>query len=293
MGKACSFPSCRDEEKKAVAESFPRSPDLPPQSPLFWVQHKDRYLRQLLIRDIEGLTQRSLVVYFADCDLNESSINGGDDVYISELLTAAGTGPLDLLLETNGGNTDATEKICSLMRAGGRDLRVIVPRRAKSNGTVIALAGSTIVMGAESELGPIDPAIGNIPVDFILKAPPGTFQPIDIQIAQAFQNQTKKLASTLLKSGMLKQSDPAAVDALVGKIATRDQYHSHGSVIDAQEAKALGLNVTMCAPDDKLWRMIGLLRAIYQHDCEQQSVMKVFEGNKISLVVAAPPPPAP
>ena len=40
----------------------------PNQSPLYWVSHKDRYLRQLLIKDIEEITGRSLVVYFTDCD---------------------------------------------------------------------------------------------------------------------------------------------------------------------------------------------------------------------------------
>ena len=47
-------------------EKFPRSDNLPSQSPLFWVEQKDRYLRQLLIRDIEERTQRRLVVYFAN-----------------------------------------------------------------------------------------------------------------------------------------------------------------------------------------------------------------------------------
>jgi hypothetical protein len=38
------------------SEKFPRATELPTQSPLFWVEQKDRYLRQLLIRDIEELT---------------------------------------------------------------------------------------------------------------------------------------------------------------------------------------------------------------------------------------------
>jgi hypothetical protein len=47
-------------------EKFPRSTELPLQSPLFWVEQKDRYLRQILIRDIEELTKRRLVAYFAN-----------------------------------------------------------------------------------------------------------------------------------------------------------------------------------------------------------------------------------
>jgi len=202
------------------------------------------------------------------------------------LLNGAGSGPIDLFLETNGGATDATEKICSLLRSNGRDLRVIVPRRAKSNGTVVALSGSHILMGIESELGPIDPHIGIVPVEFILNAPQGTMNVIDLQSAQTFRKQTEKLAKSLLLTGMLKGSTADVVEALVQKLATRSQYHSHGSVIDMPEAIDLGLNIVSHAPTDELWRLVSLLRAMYQFDCQQQGAVKIFETSKISLVVA-------
>lgn len=73
---------------KTVAEEakFPRGKALPSQSPLFWVQQKDRYLRQLLISDIEEMTGRRLVVYFANRFKQESIINAGDIPYVAELL---------------------------------------------------------------------------------------------------------------------------------------------------------------------------------------------------------------
>lgn len=259
---------------------------------MFWVQHKDRYLRQLLIRDIEAETKRQLLVYHSDCNVGGVNIDHGDDVYLAELLNAAGAGPIDLMIETNGGDTDATEKICSLLRHGDRDLRVIVPRRAKSNGTVIALAAREILMGMESELGPIDPSINNLPVEFLLNTQPGQVDPIMFQIATRFRDQTRKLAKELLTSGMLKGTDPAIIDDLIGKIATRDHYHSHGSVINAAEALQLGLVVTRYSPDDALWRKLCLLRAMYQHDCVQIGAGKLFEGARVSLVVARPRPAA-
>ena len=167
-----------------MPEYFPRTKGLPNQSPLFWVTHKDRYLRQLLISDIESDTNRSLIVYFSDCDRSLAQIDTSDDVYFAELLQQCIGKPVDLLIETNGGMTDATEKICALLRQSAPDLRVIVPRRAKSNGTVIALCGSSILMGIESELGPIDPSINNIPVEFVLNAPAGSFNPIETQLAK-------------------------------------------------------------------------------------------------------------
>lgn len=135
---------------------FPRGKAPPDQSPRFWVHHKDRYLRQLLIRDIEEQTGRDFITYFTDCD-TVAQIDHNDDSYLVELVGDRKRAAVDLLLETNGGLTDATEKVVSILRKLAPSYRVIVPCRAKSNGTVIALAGSTIVMGANSELGPIDP----------------------------------------------------------------------------------------------------------------------------------------
>lgn len=197
------------------------------------------------------------------------------------------------MIETQGGGTDATEKICSLLRSNNLDLRVVVPRRAKSNGTVVALAGSEILMGTESELGPIDPSISNIPVEFIINAPPGTIGPIDVQAAHAFRNQTRKLATELLSTGMLKGKDPVFINQLVEKIATRDVFHSHGSVINAHEAENLGLKVKLHSGGDPLWAKFILLRAMYQFDCREQRYLKVFEASQVSLVVNFPQLPNP
>lgn len=267
-----------------AADSFPRSKALPQQSPLFWVTHKDRYLRQLLIADIQAQTGRDLVVYFTDCDRTQAIIDITDDTFLTELLQSA-NGAVDLLLETNGGNTDATEKVCALLRQRAPNLRVIVPRRAKSNGTVIALCGSTIVMSCTSELGPIDPAVNNIPVEFVLNAPPGSVNPIEYQIAKTFSAQTRKLAKTLLSTGMMAGKQEAEIDAVVEKLATRGHYHSHGSVIDVTEAKRLGLNVTDLSHTDELWQRIWLLRSMYSYDCGKNGYSKIFEGARISSAV--------
>lgn len=272
-----------------MPEFFPRSKDLPGQSPLFWVSHKDRYLRQLLLRDIQEETGRDLIVYFTDCETG-ALIDTGDDVYFSELLTACAGKPIDLLLETNGGMTDAAEKICALLRHAAPDLRVIVPRRAKSNGTVFALCGTSILMGIESELGPIDPSINGVPVEFILNQP-ASFGPLDVAFASAARNQTRKLARDMLSTGMMKQSSGPDIEETIVKLATRDHYHSHGSVVDMREAVNLGLCVIEHQPDDKLWRKIWLLRTMYSYDCRQNRYAKLFESTSVSTAVAVAPTP--
>lgn len=273
-----------------MSDKFPRGRELPEQSPLFWVNQKDRYLRQLLIRDIEEETGRDLIVYFTDCDHSDAQIDQMDDCYLVELLNQRSRNKVDLLLETNGGMTDATEKICSVLRNAKLDLRIIVPRRAKSNGTVIAFCGCEIVMGQNSELGPIDPSIGGMPADFIVKSG-ATIQnsnPILFQAALAALNQTKELAENLLSTGMLKDKSSEEVRNIVAKLATRDEYHSHGAVIDSEEAKSLGLKVTVLDATSNLWKKLWLLRTMYAFDCPQRGYSKLFEGKIISSAVSVP-----
>jgi hypothetical protein len=267
---------------------FPRGRGLPRQSPLFWVDQKDRYLRQLLIRDIEELTGRDLIVYFTDTT-SAAQIDDGDDRYLVELLHDAGGRPVDLMLETNGGFTDATEKLVSILSAAAADLRVVVPRRAKSNGTLLALAGHTIIMGQGAELGPMDPLIivqPNVPVpaQYIVELPDGS-DPFLRRLAEHAILQTRKLATMLLAGGMMHGAAPAEIEAVVGALASRDVYHSHGSVIDGNEARALGLAVVQLPPEDEIWARIWLLRAMYEADARRGSFVKIFEGRVVSHAI--------
>jgi ClpP class serine protease len=266
-------------------EQFPRSTALPRQSPLFWVAEKDRYVRQLLIRDIQAETQRTLLVYFAVLTDPRAQIMVGDDAYFAEMLRDAKGGPVDLMIETAGGFTDPTEKIASLLRTLAPDLRVVVPCLAKSNGTMLALVGSNVVMGPCSELGPADPFIQIapdkiVPAHFLIGAP--NVDPIFAQAAQHAIAQTMKLTATLLSSGMMKGKATAEVDQVVQALASRQQYPSHGSVIDADEAARLGLSVTKLGPNDELWQRLWLLRCMYVHDARRAGALKIFEGPNVS-----------
>lgn len=283
-----------DPQRQDLASSdpFPRGTALPRQSPLFWVAEKDRYLRQLLIRDIQQITARSLLVYFALPEPH-GHISPGDDAYFVELVRDAKSGGVDLLIETPGGYTDTAEKLASLLRQLTPDLRVIVPCKAKSNGTMLALVGSQVVMGPGSELGPADPLIvlgpnNSIPAQFILSAPNGTVDPIIVQAAAHAVAQTQKLAKDLLGSGMMKGRDSAEIDATVDALSSRNTYKSHGSVIDCEEAIRLGLDVVKLNADDDLWHKLWLLRCMYEHDLRSSGAVKIFEGQTISNKLRAP-----
>jgi hypothetical protein len=276
-------------------EKFPRSTELPSQSPLFWVEQKDRYLRQLLIRDLEELTKRRLVVYYAN-RFENAQIDNRDCTFAPELFGDVGNDPVDLLLETSGGATDATESLITLLRNVTKDFRVIVANAAKSNGTLLGLASKSIVMGATSELGPIEPLVNNIPCSILIQ-PQIAAQNFPLHKYGEFAlNQSRKLAKALLIEGMMKGKPDADIELVVQKLSSRDVYFSHGSAIDHTEAKSLGLSIEYLAPDDPIWQRIWLLFCMYEHDCRRSRFIKLFEGRYRSTAVAAPisgPPTAP
>jgi len=267
---------------------FPRGKAVPRASPMFWVEQKDRYLRQLMIRDIEEMTGRALVVYFTDCGTT-AQIDAGDDRYLVELLHDANGRDVDLLLETNGGVTDATEKLVAVLRQRVGHLRVAVPRRAKSNGTLLTLAADRILMGDTSELGPMDPHLAVEPGSFV----PAHFivdsgdqvDPFVHRLALNAILQTQKLARSLLATGMLEGRTEAEIERVVAELSTRDVYHSHGSVVDARAAAGLGLAVTVAAPEDELWRRLWLLRCMYEADARRDGFAKIFEGRSVSHAI--------
>jgi hypothetical protein len=66
---------------------------------------------------------------------------------------------LTLILHTPGGVTIATETIVDYLRSKFASIEVIVPTYAMSAGTMIALATDLIILGRQSQLGPIDPQL--------------------------------------------------------------------------------------------------------------------------------------
>jgi ClpP class serine protease len=267
-------------------ERFPRSKDLPVQSPLFWVSQKDRYLRQLLIKDIQAATDRQLLVYF--CNRYENAqIEPRDIGLMKELCNDIKGKPVDLLLETAGGLTDATEGLVSLIQTMAPDLRVVVPSTAKSNGTILCLAAKSIVMGATSELGPIEPSLNGVPCSILeedeIKKSNFALHKLGVFALQ----QTRALAIKLLTDGMMKGAKPEDIDKTVDLLSTRKKFFSHGSVINHIEAKQLGLTVEYLPPDNEIWNKIWLLHCMYEHDCRRDRYLKVFEGQYISTSIAA------
>ena len=66
---------------------------------------------------------------------------------------------LDLFLHSPGGDAEAADQICAYLRTQFDHIRAIVPLYAMSAATMMALSADEILMGAHSQLGPIDPQL--------------------------------------------------------------------------------------------------------------------------------------
>jgi membrane-bound ClpP family serine protease len=205
------------------------------------------------------------------------------------LLGDIGSDPVDLVLESTGGFTDSAEAVISIIQNMTNDFRVIVPHSAKSNGTLICLAAKSIVMGATSELGPIEPAFSNIPCTIL--SDPAMAQINFVLHKQGIFSlqQSVTIAEKLLSSGMMSGRRPEEIKDVVNKLASRDTYASHGSVIHYKEAMGLNLKIDYLPPDDEIWKRIWLLYCMYEVDCRRSRYLKLFEGRSRSTAVAAPP----
>lgn len=274
--------SKKSEKTTRLESSFPRTSDLPTQSPKYWAKEKDRYIRQLLISDIQKLTGRPLIVYFSQLDQQVSHTDPDD---LSEIIQGVEGRTADLLIQTPGGNVDATEKIISVLRQAFDDYRVIVPSWAKFAGTVIAISSAKIILGLNSELGPIDPqwTIGGNSVPCELVAQDMEFPEHVRQMASLATDRMRHMATELLQRGMMNGKNASVVDEVISKISSSSGYKSHGAVIDFTEASQLGLSVEYWPPDNEEWKRIWLLYCLYDYDMKSRDLAKILEGERYSI----------
>ena len=119
-------------------------------------------------------TGRNVIIYYSGWLTSENEETYIDDfdkngfmVVIKDLDKNKG---LDLILHTPGGTLDATESIIDYLHAVfGEDIRAIVPQISMSGGTMIACSCKEIIMGKHSSLGPVDPQMGGISAQNIIK----------------------------------------------------------------------------------------------------------------------------
>ena len=117
--------------------------------------------RQALYRQIEA-ERSSKVLAYATSDRPGMETRVAQDAinpFIDLLDHIGPTKRISLVLYTNGGDTLAAWRLVNLVRTFCDDFEVIVPLKALSAGTLIAIGADRIVMTKQAALGPIDPSV--------------------------------------------------------------------------------------------------------------------------------------
>lgn len=120
-------------------------------------------LRRKYLKALADLTGRATIVY-ASAWLEPRSqepgiitVQLGDIQGFMEAVSNIQERKLDLILHSPGGSAEAAESIVDYLRTRFEHIRVFVPVAAMSAATMMALGADEIVLGAHSQLGPIDP----------------------------------------------------------------------------------------------------------------------------------------
>ncbi|MFD1145627.1 SDH family Clp fold serine proteinase [Saccharothrix hoggarensis] len=250
-----------------VVDRKPEPPvSRPTYTPLFRAQHEDRYRRRDLISDYEAAFGCNLVVMIDQ--ISEDSVTFFQDV----LHGLDPTRDLHVLLCSPGGDGEVAIRLARMAQHSCRELVVLVPEIAKSAATIFALAAHRIVMGATSDLGPIDPQVlvgkrGFVSAKDLIGAVeramtdvaerPDTyplhaamFGGIDstvVEFARSALARADQMARQAISSN--PDRDTAAVDTMCRAIgdALINDPSSHGAVIGATEARRIGLPVVELA----------------------------------------------
>lgn len=244
--------------------------------------------RVALFDPIENeLDGRALITLFTSFRYNVQLDDEDCDMLQSILQSNDLSNGIVLMLSTPGGDGLAAERIVNTLRAysGTRDYWVIVPGKAKSAGTIVAMGAGKIIMAPSSELGPVDPQIirtedGRRRVfsahalvtgyDTLFGAATQATGPIEPYLQQlshyddreinsyrAAIDLSEDIAKKLLASGMMQGTDIGQISKQIEIFLNPSaETLAHGRPIYAQEAKDCGLVVESLDVQSDLWLRI-------------------------------------
>ncbi len=121
--------------------------------------------KKQLIQQIEKTRNSRVITYLTSDRQGPFSARIAPDIipYISNQLQTIGkTQNIDFFLYSTGGDTMVPWRLVSMIREYCDKFSVLVPYKAHSAATMIALGADEIVMSDLSELSPIDPSTANI-----------------------------------------------------------------------------------------------------------------------------------
>lgn len=263
-------------------------------------------VRRKYLKKLHKKTGRNVIAYYSGWLTNPGAfgIDVNDEDKAAFMMAIHGLDKargLDLILHTPGGGIAAAESLVDyLRRIFGCDIRAIVPHLAMSAGTMIACTCKSIIMGKQSNLGPIDPQLGGLPAAAVKKeieraiaeiqANPERLQFWQFVLSKytpTFIGQCEQavvMAAEFVKDRLLDNmldGDPDALqkaEAIVTGLSDVDDNKSHARHIHIDKCEALGLKIERLEDDQELQEVVLTVHHCFMHSLGESGAAKMVEN---------------
>ncbi|MBI4848847.1 MAG: ATP-dependent Clp protease proteolytic subunit [Nitrospirae bacterium] len=273
------------------------------------------YVRRKYLVQLQEYTNRNVIAYYSgwlqkpglgNADICDDDKNGLMAT-IHKLDRSKG---LDLILHTPGGDIAATESIVDYLRKMfGNDIRAIIPQTAMSAGTMIACSCKEIIMGKQSNIGPIDPQFNGIPALGVLKEfetalaetkkDPSTipiWQTVVAKYHPTFIGECKnaidwstQIVSTWLETNMFSGNPDAkeSAEKVVDQLGSHEDTKTHARHIHIDEAKSFGLTIKSLETDfpDTFQDTVLTIHHAYMHTFANSVAIRIVENHIGNAIV--------
>lgn len=281
-------------------------------------------IRRKYLATMHEYTGRNIIAYYSGFlqKPNEAiSIDDNDkNAFMQTVYGLDKSKGLDLILHTPGGNTAATESIVAYLHAiFGNNIRAFIPQIAMSAGTMIALSCKEIVMGKQSNIGPIDPQFGGMSCAGVIeefqnavndiKANPvsaqlwqviiSKYHPTFLGDCQKAIDWSEKMVSEWLCANMLSSRENPADDAkrILDKLGSHKETFTHAKHIHIDECKELGLCVIPLEELEKrevdgckdLQDCVLTIHHTYMHTFSISNAVKIVENHEGNAMIMNTP----
>lgn len=265
------------------------------------------HVRRKYLKQLQELTNRNIIAYYSGWlqkpGIKNTSINDEDKnglmAVIHKLDKDKG---LDLILHTPGGDIAATESIVDYLRKiFKKDIRAIIPQLAMSAGTMISCSCKEIVMGKQSNLGPIDPQFNGISTYGVIEeferaineisADPkkipiwqvivSKYHPTFIGDCEKAIEWSTELVKSWLETNMF-EGDPGAENKamhIVNSLTDHKKTKSHSRHISYEECQRLGLNVSKLEDNNSFQDLVLTVHHAYMQTFASSSAIKIIENH--------------
>ncbi len=277
-------------------------------------QHPIDQVRRDYLRRLADHTGRNVIAYYSGWlsqpqYLQAHSITDEDkNAFMATIHRMERARGLDLILHTPGGNLAAAESLVDyLRRMFGTNIRAIVPQIAMSAGTMIACATREIIMGKESNLGPIDPQFNGLPASGVIEefkraiaevkkdpatipvwqAIVGKYPPSFLGECEKAVEWSEKIVAQWLADGMLKgRRNASALAAKVVKaFSDRSSTFNHSRHLNIDYCEKSGLVIRRLEDDATLQDLVLTVHHAYMHTFSMTPAVKIVENDSgIALV---------